>query len=512
MNSFFYYFVIISFFWFLRQIKTILFWLYLWQLKEYRFDRFLDHFRTEKGKQLLLDKLLILKLILIFFLFLFFFDVVFLPWQKYDVNIFVLSFLIILYFLESIKGFFNFFQKKLKIPVLTQKIVFLILILVLFQFFYLFNSWQSVNFIFLILAFDILTPVIVLGIILFFQPLSVLWKNQIIKKAIKKREEFKNLLVIGITGSYGKTSTKEFLATILAEKFKILKTKEHQNTEIGIAQCILNELDEEDEIFVVEMGAYKKGEIKLLCQIAKPKIGIITGINKQHLALFGSMENLLSAEGGRELIDSLPKDGIIFFNTKNKYCRELYQKTHLKKYLYGETAEIFGQENILGAIAVAKELGLSNEEINRGVEKIKNKLPGIEKKKGINNLIIFDASYSANPDSVIGHLEYLKNFPGKKIIIMPCLIELGKSSKEIHQTIGREIGKVCDLAIITTKDRFKEISKEAIKSKRIKKENILYLENSKKILEKIKTFSQENDIILLEGRVSKEVIKLLLND
>ena len=106
---------------------------------------------------------------------------------------------------------------------------------------------------------------------------------------------------------------------------------------------------------------------------------------------------------------------------------------------------------------MARELGMTEEEISKGVNKIENKFGGIKIKKGINGINIIDATYSANPDGVIAHLEYLKNFSGKKIIVMPCLIELGKASKEVHRRIGKKIAEVCDLAIITTKDRFKEI-------------------------------------------------------
>jgi len=335
---------------------------------------------------------------------------------------------------------------------------------------------------------------------LVFQIPTAIWRNSFLKKAKLRREQFKNLLVIGITGSYGKTSTKEFLATILSEKFKVLKTKEHQNSEVGISQCILNDLKPEHEVFIVEMGAYNRGGIKLLCDITKPKIGILTGINEQHMATFGSLENII--KGKYELIESLPADGIAFFNAKNKYCLELYKKTKIKKYLYGETAKFFGEENLLGAMAVAKELGMTEEEISRAVEKIKNKIPGIQIKKSINGINIIDATYSANPDGVIAHLEYLKTFPGKKIIVMPCLIELGPASKEIHKRIGQKIAEVCDLAIITTKDRFKEIKEGA--------PNAVFLENSKEIFDKIKSFCKEGDTVLLESRVPNQLISSLI--
>ena len=355
-------------------------------------------------------------------------------------------------------------------------------------------------------GFSFSTFLLIIIVPLAFQIPTAISKNIFLKKAKRKREQFKDLLVIGITGSYGKTSTKEFLATILSEKFNVLKTKEHQNSEVAISRCILNELNSEHEIFVVEMGAYNRGGIKLLCDIAKPKIGILTGINEQHMVTFGSQENIIKAK--YELIESLPEDGVVFFNGKNKYCVELYNKTKIRKYLYGGAAKFFGEENLLGAIKVAKELGMTDDEINQAVDKIENKLPGILLKEGINGIKILDATYSANPDGVMAHLEYLKSFAGQKVIVMPCLIELGKASKEIHQGIGKKIAQVCDLAIITTRDRFKELKEGALETG-MKSENILFLENPKEILEKIKQFCKSGDVILLESRIPQVLINQL---
>ncbi|MCK4453817.1 UDP-N-acetylmuramoyl-tripeptide--D-alanyl-D-alanine ligase [Candidatus Parcubacteria bacterium] len=511
MSIFLLLFVLISVFWFVRTTKAILFWLYLWQLKEYHIGRFKAHFQTYKGKHLIFNKLLLLKIILLLS---FLFSSVLVGLQLLNFVVLLPSVLFFLYLLESAKTLKDFFQIKLKKPVLTKKTIpILVFTFVLFTFIPIF-LWQKVTlsqviydypplyrFCFWLLLIDILVPIIVSLIVLAFQPFTVLLRNRILEKAKKKREKFKDLLVIGITGSYGKTSTKEFLYSILSEKYKnkILKTKEHQNSEIGISQCILNDLKPKHQIFICEMGAYNRGGIKLLCGIAKPKIGILTGINEQHLATFGSQENIIRAKF--ELIESLPEDGIAFFNAKNKYCVELYEKTRIKKILYGQEIAFSGQENILGAIAVAKEIGMDEKDIMNACEKIKDKIGGIELKKGINGLNIIDATYSANPDSVISHLEYLKTWKGRKILIMPCLIELGKVSKEVHQRIGKKIAEVCDLAIITTKECFDDIKGGA--------KLAIFIEDPKKIFEKIKDFNKLEDIILLESRVPKELIELL---
>lgn len=528
-------FFFLSLLWFIRTTKVILFYLYLWQLKEYHIGRFLDHFRTEKGKRLLFNKILGLKIIFIFIFFVY--------------PVFVFFALFFIYFLESAKGLLYFFQKKIKRPVLTKKTVPLILASLLVEILVLFAlsiyTQSILSAALLLLVFDIFTPVIASAIALVFQPLAVLGRNQIIKEAKEKRAKLKDLLVIGITGSYGKTSTKEFLSTILSKKFKVLKTKKHQNSEVGISQCILDDLKPEHEIFICEMGAYNRGGIKLLCDITKPKIGILTGINEQHMATFGSQENII--KGKYELIESLPEEGLAIFNGDNSYCFALYQKTKKLKRFYSIQSSIcglspdirvynikiekdfitfkvsskddsadfrinlLGIQNVLNILAItccAKELGMSLSEISKACEEIEPWQSGMQLKRGISGLDIIDATYSANPDGVISHLDYLKIWPGKKIIVMPCLIELGKASKKVHKRIGRKIGEVCDLAIITTKERFKEIGEGAVGGG-MSGENILFTEKPKEIFEKIKAFSQPGNVVLLESRVPNQLIKQL---
>lgn len=484
---------IIIIIWFLIFTKLLLFWLWLWQLKEYRLDRFRAHFESQAARKI-------------------------------------------------VSSFWRF-----KYPRFTKKITLIFLTCIAAEvliIFYFSLPWV----IFLTILFG---P----SLILFFQIPTSIWQRSIIKKATQKRAAFNNLLVIGITGSYGKTSVKEFLATILSSKFKVLSTPAHQNTDMAIAQLILKKLTQDIEIFIVEMAAYKKGEITSPCQIVRPKIGILTAINEQHLATYGSLENIIRTK--YELIDSLPEDGLAIFNGDNNYCCQLYKIAQKKKRIYsiqssiasvpadlyvaslavnrsflsfklvakkGESAvfkvNLLGDHNIsniLAAACCAKELGMSLKEIASACQKIESWQSGVQLKKGINGLNIIDASYSANPDGVISHLEYLKIWPGKKVIVMPCLIELGKASRKIHKEIGRKIGEVCDLCIITTRERFQEIGGGAVE-KGMKSKNILFTDKPKEIFEKIKSFCQLEkipsrsigDVVLLESRVPSRLISLLI--
>ena len=505
INSFF---IFISIFWSIVFAKKLLFWVYLWQLKEYHIGRFRDHFRTYKGKVLVLNWWLLLKVLILFGIY-FSAELI---WTEVKINLVYLA--VFIFFIEAAFFLKSVHQGVFKKPAITRKTAVILTTgvslgaLVIFSLFVL--EFSLTKFVFHLLLLDALALVFFSALVLAYQPIAVILRNRVIGAAKKKRACFKNLLVIGVTGSYGKTSSKEYLATILSEKFKVLKTREHQNSEVGISECILNELHETHEIFVVEMGAYNRGGIKLLCDIVKPKIGVLTGINEQHLATFGSQENIIKTK--YELIESLPNDGTAFFNGNNQYCQDLFQKTQIRKKLYGQGATSAYEENLAGAVAVAGFLGTSQESIERGIQKIQLSQAG-RVKKGANGIEIVDSTYSANPSGVIADLDDLKKWSGKKILVMPCLIELGSASGEVHQRIGKKIGEVCDLAIITTKDRFKEIQEGAKMIEvrpQSKKAEILFLERPEKIIKKIKSFCKEGDVVLLESRVPNQVIKSLI--
>lgn len=481
--------IILFLLWGFHILRRFFYYFYLWQVKSYRLDRFLEE--AKRNKKSIFPTTSLIFIIIIIFVIL----------NKEIYSLYVTGLIL---FLLSFYSLVLFLKRKWHFPFFTKKIILNFILTILFWFYLVLYFKKEI--ILFIPIFEIFLPFfILLSFVLFEIPIFFI-KKYLIRKAKRKRERFPHLLVIGITGSYGKTSTKDFLYHLLSCKYgkeRVLKTQKNINIDIGIAKVILHSLKPDHKFFICEIGAYRKGEVKDVCGFIKPRIAIVTGVNEQHLALFGSMENLLSAEGGEELIDSLPQDGIAFFNAKNKYCVDLYKKVKTKKYLYGEKAENFAKENLSGAIAVAKELGMKDEEIKEAIKEIENKLPGIEMKKGKNDFIILDSSYSSNPTGVIAHLDYLKNFNGKKVIIMPCLIELGYAAKEIHKNIGKKISQVCDLGIITTESNFKEIKEEA-------GNKVVLIKDPQDIFKKVMSFCQSKDVILLEGRVPNLLIKLLV--
>jgi len=532
--------------WALHQIKAILFWVYLWQLKEYHRKRFIDHFRTHKGKSIFFNWQIGIKIVFLCLLFL-------------VKSIFLVYIVLLLYLLGSLKSLVNFYKRRLKKPIFTFKatiicggcfmlFAFIVSILLVF-------GVDIIQLVQWLLVMDLLTFLFVSLFVFLMHPLTLFFQYRLLQKAKNKREQFKDLIVIGITGSYGKTTTKEIISFVLAHKFKVLKTEKHINAEVGIAKTILEKLSDQ-EIFVVEMGAYERGKIKQVCKMVKPKIGVLTGINQQHMATFGSQKNIV--KGKFELIEALPEDGVAVVNWDNRFINSKLKsqksKPQLKsqklknikiiKYaiknkneadVWAEDVKVqkeklsfwistkegkkeFCEVNLIGghnvyailaACAVAKELGMSLNEIIQILKEIKPDFGAMKLKRGVGGINVIDASYSANPDGVISALDYLKIWENKKVIVMPCLIELGSVSKEVHRKIGEKIAEVCDLAIITTKDRFKEIQEGAIK-KGMNKEGIVFIDQPKKIAETIKNFCQEKDIVLLEGRVPSGLVDLLI--
>jgi UDP-N-acetylmuramoyl-tripeptide--D-alanyl-D-alanine ligase len=502
--------------WLIRQFKAVLFWVYLWQLKEYHIQRFLDHFRTQHGKNLLLNKVIIVKIILL---------IIPIPIAIFSV-----------YAAEAAKAVRDLVTRRARKPVPTKKArglavmgigVFFLFGIVMLQGLGA-GTWSFQETARMLLVIDLALPFVISGIVIGLEPATVFVRKRILEKARKKREAHAGLMVVGITGSYGKTSTKEFLAYILAQKYRVLKTPEHVNAEIGIAKIILEELTHEHEIFVVEMGAYRKGEIAMLAYMTKPTIGIVTGVNEQHLATFGSLENLLSAEGGEELVESLPEKGAVFINqtsrvTSQKYkvkCKKVYSGVaeHVKvekgKVFFeieGVTFEVpaYGKhnvQNLLGAIAAAREIGMSLSEIARAALSMPLGLSPLQVIKSAQGITVIDSTYSANPDGVIADLEYLSLYEGKKVLVMPCLIELGSASKEAHKRIGEQLMNICDLAVITTKEYVAEIQEGAKGS-----DKVVYMESAQDIIKAIRAIEGEK-VVLLEGGKESRIQRQLLGN
>lgn len=388
-----------------------------------------------------------------------------------------------------------------------------------------------VLFAFYLLVLATLVPFFLLLAILLVTPFSNYRKSKIRERARLKMAGMKKVKTIGIAGSFGKTSTKEFLYAILSQKFKVVKTAGNSNTDMGVANTILKDVNDDYDYFICEMGAYCVGEIKGTCGLALPFAGIITGLNEQHLDLFGSMENTKRAKF--ELIHSLPKDGFAVigeqaenmkpksgYNVKDVTISSGNLAENVKvdpdsvEFEYKSIAfrvNILGKhyiENLLLAIIVAEKLGMSLEEISAAVAKIEIKSNYLmQKQEGTKGAVFIDDHYSANPTGVVVALEYMEDaYPEyKKILVFPGIDELGKNSKEVHQKIWKKTDDVCHFAfILQPEDREMR--------KKYQKCNFVFEKDFDKMKKEVEKRLGADSVVLFESRGAGVVMKKLLED
>src|SRR3989339_841801 len=266
--------IAIFFLWLVSAIIDYADFCYLWQLKEYRWDRFRDFTSTYQGKTYWLKYRLLWRSIIAI-------GVAF--WPINDA-LTVKYFLILLFVVDLGYNVWKLAKRKLLHPKPTAKAVLIIILSILIEgsIFVLTRDW-NIFLILLIIRFFVLS-----GMVILLGKPTTLLKKRLIKKAKEKINRQTNLTVIGITGSYGKSTVKRFLAHILSSQFRVIVTPGNINTEIGVAQFILKNEFQTGDILIVEMGAYREGEIKMISDMVKPQIGILTAINEQHLSLFGN--------------------------------------------------------------------------------------------------------------------------------------------------------------------------------------------------------------------------------
>mgnify|MGYP001046202475 CR=1 FL=1 len=348
---------------------------------------------------------------------------------------------------------------------------------------------------------------------------------------IKSRND---LNVIGITGSFGKTSTKFIVSTILSQKFNVLTSPESYNTPMGLSKVINNDLDANHEVFVAELGARQIGEIREVAELVQPKIGIITNIGPAHIETFKNIDNIMKTK--YELIEELPTDGVAVFNYDNEHIKKLADKTFKEKMLYGLedtdnlnmyadnivvsefgssftlkddegnsvecTTKLLGKHNIYNILAgacVGKILGFSFEEISKGIsdiEPVEHRLNIINPGTGV---IIIDDAFNSNPIGTKAALEVLSQFKeGKKIIVTPGMIELGEMEVPANREFGVNIGKVCDYVILVGKKRTEPIY-EGLMETNFNKENIFVVNNLEEATAQIGKIAKAKDVVLFEN-------------
>ena len=375
-----------------------------------------------------------------------------------------------------------------------------------------------------------LSPFLVCLCHLIMSPFENLNNGRYINNAKKKiQKNYSNIIRIGITGSYGKTSCKYILATILKQKYNVCSSPNSFNTSLGLTSVVNHYLKPKHEVLIAEMGARKKGEIAFLCDIIRPQYAIITPIGPQHIATFSNVETI--AKTKNELIKSLPENGFAVFLKDNEKCFELATNCNVDHAVVSATDQscnafakdvclnengmsfilcveneqvhcsspLLGEhnlQNILQCAALAKKLGLTMQQIANGISQlavIPHRLQVIRNK----DVTIIDNSYNSNPQSSKASLKCLEMFESKnKIVVTPGLVELGDQEETFNEQFGRDLAKVANVVIVVN-----EANKAAISKGLGDFENVFYaatLDEAKKILkEKITPQSVvlfENDL------------------
>ncbi len=309
-------------------------------------------------------------------------------------------------------------------------------------------------------------------------------KNHYINEAKSMLRSANGLKVIGVTGSYGKTSVKFFLGSLLSAKYNVLITPESYNTPMGVVKTIRESLKPSHEIFVCEMGARHVGDIKEICDIVNPTHGIITSIGPQHLETFHSMENIIKTKF--ELADAVNGKGKLLLNGDNEYIKSNADKYEHIYYAADGSAAGYRAENIItdkdgtsftvvtpsgeresyqtkligahnvinivGAIAMCVELGISLSDLKLPVRRLKSVTHRLELiKKGAINII--DDAYNSNPSGAKSALNTLSMFDGLKILVTPGMVELGEKEYEYNKEFGKQAALCCDYIVLVGKKR-----------------------------------------------------------
>jgi UDP-N-acetylmuramoyl-tripeptide--D-alanyl-D-alanine ligase len=396
------------------------------------------------------------------------------------------------------------------------------------------------------LILGIVVLVALVAVVFYYQPIIMALSTMVMKpiedninmgyyRAAQNKIKSRNdLEVVGITGSFGKTSTKFIVGTILSQRFNVLNTPESYNTPMGLSKVINNDLSDEHEVFVAEMGAKTIGEIREVAQLAQPRIGILTSIGPVHIETFKNIDNIMKTK--YELIEELPTDGVAVFNYDNEYIRKLADKTFKEKMLYGlenvEDLDMYAEDivvneegseftlkdregnsvrcrtrllgkhniyNLLAGACASKILGLSFEEISKGIEKVEPVEHRLNLIESANGVIIIDDAFNSNPVGTKAALDVLSQFrEGRKIIVTPGMIELGEMEESANHEFGVNIGKVCDYVILVGEQRTKPIY-EGLMDTSFNPSNIFVVNNLQEATEVIGKITKEKDVVLFEN-------------
>lgn len=347
-----------------------------------------------------------------------------------------------------------------------------------------------------------------------------------------KRSLYEDILVVGVTGSVGKTSTKDIISSVLSKKYKVLKTEGNYNNELGLPLTLLKVTDE--DALVLEMGMDGLGQISLLSSIAKPKYGVITNVGTAHIGILGSRENILKAK--LEMLDGLDKDGNLIINNDNdmlhmwaekklddrvvtfginnesdfvakniKYDEVTTFECNNDNYSINVGGEAFVY-NALSAITLGTILNIDKDLIKKGISDVvltKNRLQLIEK----NGYLIISDCYNANYDSMKEGIFNLGKYKyRRKIAVLGDMLELGEYSKELHEKVGEEVLKNNIDILVTVGTEAKNIGRVASKSTEVHE-----FDNNQDAVKYLKETIKKDDVILVKASNGMKFTEIVEN-
>lgn len=481
--------------WGLRIAGNILSYAHLWWVKEYRWDRMLIHLKTPQGRRIL--------------------------WQAW------------------------------RRPPVSPKSVMLVVLLGSSAV-AAFVSLSETPLLFRLFIIDLLMFPLSFLLVAFVNVPTRIYHKVLIRKAVEKLRRHAPMIVIGITGSYGKTTTKEYLSTILASKYNVIKTEASRNSPIGIAEVILRHLKPEHELFVVEMGAYKPGEIKEMASMVKPEIAIITAINEQHQDLFGSMETTMKTK--YELIEGITGKKIAIMNfddarvlemaswakrdgkevwgcslktangkrQKEKDFNVLLSAKDIRASFEGIAftcvsgntsvsvkAPVIGAHqahNILCAIAGAVAAGMSLGDAAEAAGSLRPNPKSLSVIPGINGSISINDTFNNSPDSAIAALDVLAWGKRKKILVFQPMIELGAFASKLHEDVGAYASRICDEIYLTNRNYYHDFMQGVRSQSESVPVHVLSVDSD---VSDLRGKLNHGDTVLFKGKEAERVLRTL---
>jgi UDP-N-acetylmuramoyl-tripeptide--D-alanyl-D-alanine ligase len=349
------------------------------------------------------------------------------------------------------------------------------------------------------------------------------------KKLLKSSKDLKT---IGITGSYGKTSVKHFLAAILGTQYNVLMTPESFNTKLGVTRTIREKLKPYHEIFIAEMGAKQEGDIKEICDLVDQQYAILTAIGPQHLETFKTLDNIKKTK--YEIIETLPEDGVGFLNGDDGNIRAFTAKNRCRKVYFGIhsdnldlkasdisydsrgmsfsvtekngesisfTTKLLGEHNvynILAGIAVARELGIPLSKMVPAVKALQPVKHRLELKKTKGNITIIDDSFNSNPKGASMAIDVLGKMNEFKVLVTPGMIELGDEEYARNKEFAEYAAKTCDYIILVGKKQTKPLQ-DGLATSNYPKDKIYVAANLQDAIAHMNSIATQKTVVLLEN-------------